>query len=127
MKRSLLVITAFAVAASVASGAEVFVSTGEAGEPEYTDKPAADARRVEVWVARTSPTPESEKQQAPAFEELSPCEQAKHIAARYESAEVLAERQEDGGMRILDAEEAAAMIDKARADVARLCKESSDD
>lgn len=126
MKHSLLALILFAMSAS-GGATEVFVTTGAAGEPEYTDKPVADARRIEVWIARPSPAPAPENQQAPAFEELSPCEQARHIVARYESAEVLAERGDDGAMRILDAEEAAAMIDKARADVARLCKESSDD
>ncbi len=106
---------------------EVFTTTGSAGEVVYTDQYSQGARRILV---RTAPPPinnETQTATKPAFEEMSPCDQARHIVRKYDNAEVLAEKDEDGNIRILDAEEARAMREQARADEQRLCKEQSDE
>ncbi len=107
---------------------EVYTTTGEAGEKVYTDQPVGDARKVTLRNSKAASSAAAPAEEpGPSFEEMSPCEQARHIVRQYDSAEVLAEKTADGETRVLDEAEAAAMKEQARADVERLCKEQNDE
>lgn len=116
--------------ADLSHAAEMFTTTGSAGEKVYTDKPARDATRVTVQYQSVQ---NSEAAQAGteaggdmSLSEMTPCERAQYIVAQYNEAEVLAEKDADGNTRILDETEASAAIERARADEERLCGEQDD-
>lgn len=112
-----------------ALAAEVFTTTGADGEKVYTDKPPADAGKVKLRYQRPATDPAKTAAQDPgkAFADMTPCEQARFKVSQYSSAEVLAERDENGDARELSAEETLAAIESARAEEKRLCEDQNDD
>lgn len=126
MKHFVAIMVALFFAASALEAAEVFTTTGSAGERVYTDKPVSGAQKLQLEVGHARQD-EAKAEPQPAFEDLSPCEQARFILKEYQNASSLAERTADGGTRVLSAEEARAKIEQARADEQRICEESDDE
>lgn len=114
--------------ADLSHAAEMFTTTGSAGEKVYTDKPARNATKVTVQYqsVQNSEAAQAEPEADRSISEMTPCERAQYIVAQYNEAEVLAEKDADGNTRILDETEASAAIESARADEARLCGEQDD-
>ncbi len=129
MRKSVIVFLLLLSFIGVNQGEEVFTTTGSDGEKVYSDKPVGNASKITLRFPRppVSDTPENKTDTGPSLAEMSPCEQARYIVARYTRAEVLAEKDDNGNTRILDAAEASAMIERAQADEKRLCEEQEDE
>lgn len=129
MQKSLLYFLVFLTCLGVAWGADVFTTTGAAGEKVYTDKPARNTSKIELDYQKAPPVDPTElkSDDGKSMSEMTPCEKAQYIVAQYTDAEVLADEDSAGNTRILDEEEAATVIERARADEKRLCKEQDDD
>jgi len=126
MQYKLLLVARALFAVPACGAAEVFTTTGPDGERVFTDRPPADAQKIQLKVPAASAKTTQQNAQ-PAFAELSACEQAKFILRKYENASSLAEKTEDGGTRILSAQEALEKIEQARADEKRLCEEDENE
>lgn len=129
MQKSLLPCLVFLTCMGVAWGAEVFTTTGAAGEKVYTDKPARNTSKIELDYQKAPPVDPTELKSGDdkSMSDMTPCEQARYIVRQYTNAELLADEDSAGNKRILDEEEAAAAIERARADEKRLCEEQDDD
>lgn len=129
MKKTLVKIFVLLACVGLSQGAEIFTTTGSAGEKVYTDKPARNASKVNVQYQK-APVAEStqlESEDGRSLSAMTPCERARYVVSKYTDAELLAEKDDDGNTRILSATEARAMIERARADEVRLCEEQDDD
>lgn len=108
-------------------GAEVFTTTGNDGEKVYTDKPARNAQKIRLDVpSAASGGNDLAQDDEKSLSEMTPCERASFIVAKYTAAEMLANKDEDGNTRILDEDEKNATIERARAEEKRLCAEQDD-
>lgn len=129
MQKPLLFFTLLLTCMGIAWGADVFTTTGTSGEKVYTDKPARNASKVTLQYqqAPADDSAEAESADGESLAEMTPCEQARYIVSQYTDADMLADKDDKGNTRILDEEEAAIMIERARADEKRLCEKQDDD
>lgn len=109
--------------------AEVFTTTGSEGEKVYTDQPVPNAERVRLDVRSAPPAgvDAAAADDGKSLSEMTPCERARFVVAKYTSAEMLADKDEGGNMRILDDDEKQATIERARAEEKRQCKDEDED
>lgn len=124
MKLLFLAAFVFLAGTGISPGAEVFTTTGSAGEKVYTDKPASNAERVRLEI--NEPPADTTDDDEKSLSEMTPCERTRLVVSKYEAAEMLARKNEDGTTRILDEDEKRLMIERARADETRLCKDRGD-